>query len=72
MTSHKTNNCVHFRELIQKAIKEGRLTFKAKDGKMKVDIDPFEVSSSFAEPTLISVNVIEVKINHTPKSPAMG
>ena len=64
MTGHTANNCVHFRELIQKAIKEGRLTFNAKDGKMKVDIDPFEVSSNFAEPALILANIAEIKINH--------
>ncbi|RYR20149.1 hypothetical protein Ahy_B03g065232 [Arachis hypogaea] len=49
-TSHSTNSCVCFRDLIQEAIMEGR--FKFDDGKkeMKVDVDPFEVDASYVEP----------------------
>ena len=41
---HTTNNCVRFKDLIQKAIKEGRLKFEEKEATMKVDTNPFEVS----------------------------
>ncbi|XP_016164384.1 uncharacterized protein LOC107606893 [Arachis ipaensis] len=54
-TSHSTNNCVRFRNLIQEAIMEGRLKFD--DGKkdMKVDSDPFDASANFSEPFLGSI-----------------
>ena len=54
--------------MIQKAIKEGRLKFEDKKGNMKVDANPFEVSSSFAEPALISTNVAEIRINPSSES----
>lgn len=44
MIGHTTNNCVCLRDLIQKAIKEGRLKFEEKGTTMKVDVDPFKVS----------------------------
>ena len=28
---------------------------------MKVDLDPFEVNSSFAEPMYLSINMVDVK-----------
>ncbi|RYR59238.1 hypothetical protein Ahy_A05g025081 [Arachis hypogaea] len=42
-TSHSTNNCVPFRNLIQEAIMEGRLKFEKGKKDMKVDVDPFDV-----------------------------
>uniref|UniRef100_A0A151UIQ1 RNase H type-1 domain-containing protein n=1 Tax=Cajanus cajan TaxID=3821 RepID=A0A151UIQ1_CAJCA len=39
MYGHWTNNYVRFRDMIEKAITDGRLTFEEKD--MKVDTDPF-------------------------------
>jgi hypothetical protein len=49
---HKTYQCVLFRDLVQKAINEGRLKFgdKAKP-QMKVDSDPLQVAeTSYDEP----------------------
>ncbi|QHN96050.1 uncharacterized protein DS421_18g615050 [Arachis hypogaea] len=56
-TSHSTNSCVRFRDLIQEAIMEGR--FKFDDGKkeMKVDVDPFEVDANYVEPCF-GVNMV--------------
>ncbi|RYR04161.1 hypothetical protein Ahy_B06g083750 [Arachis hypogaea] len=52
-TSHSTNNCVCFRDLIQKGIIEGRLKFD--DGKkdMRVDTDPFDVG-----PIFLGINMV--------------
>ena len=63
MTGHTTNNCVHFKDLIQKAIKEGRLRFEEKEATMKVDANSFKVSSSFTVPMFILANIIRVKTN---------
>ncbi|RYR13880.1 hypothetical protein Ahy_B04g070646 isoform A [Arachis hypogaea] len=49
-TSHSTNSCVRFRDLIQEAIMEGRLKFDDGKKEMKVDVDPFEVDASYVEP----------------------
>ncbi|XP_057723718.1 uncharacterized protein LOC130939646 [Arachis stenosperma] len=49
-TSHSTNNCVRFRDLIQKAIMEGRLKFDDGKKEMKVDVNPFEIDASYVEP----------------------
>ncbi|XP_057759529.1 uncharacterized protein LOC130979966 [Arachis stenosperma] len=38
-TSHSTNSCVRFRDLIQEAIMEGRLKFDDGKKEMKVDVD---------------------------------
>ena len=59
---HLTNNCVHFRDLIQQVIQDGRLKFKEKtQPTVKVNLDPFEVNSSFAEPMYLSINMVDVK-----------
>lgn len=43
---HKTSYCVLFRDLVQKALNEGRLQFGEKP-KMKVDDDPLKVEEAF-------------------------
>ncbi|XP_045802327.1 uncharacterized protein LOC123895902 [Trifolium pratense] len=49
---HKTSQCVLFRDLVQKALKDGRLKFGEKSGhKMKIDEDPLQISdASYVEP----------------------
>ncbi|RYR53518.1 hypothetical protein Ahy_A06g028674 [Arachis hypogaea] len=49
-TSHLTNSCVRFKDLIQEAIMERRLIFDDGKKEMKVDVDPFDVDTSFVEP----------------------
>ena len=62
IVGHSTNNCVHFGDLIQKAIKEGRLKFKEKpQSSMTVDINPFEMNSAFVEPVHLSINAVGLK-----------
>ncbi|XP_015968526.1 uncharacterized protein LOC107492068 [Arachis duranensis] len=56
-TSHSTNSCVRFRDLIQEAIMEGRLKFDDGKKEMKVDVDPFKVDASYFEPCL-GVNMV--------------
>ncbi|RYR21623.1 hypothetical protein Ahy_B03g066930 [Arachis hypogaea] len=56
-TSHSTNSCVHFRDLIQEAIIEGRLKFDDGKKEMKVDTNPFDVDASFIEPCF-GVNMV--------------
>ncbi|XP_016173770.1 uncharacterized protein LOC107616308 [Arachis ipaensis] len=56
-TSHSTNSCVRFRDLIQEAIMEGRLKFDDGKKEMKVDVDPFEVDASYVEPCF-GVNIV--------------
>ncbi|RYR26745.1 hypothetical protein Ahy_B02g061050 [Arachis hypogaea] len=58
-TSHSTNSCVRFRDLIQEAIMEGRLKFEDGKKEMKVDVDPFEVDASCVEPCL-EVNMVGI------------
>lgn len=53
--NHCTNSCVHFRDLIQGAIKEGRLKFKEKPNAMKVDTDPFVNSANMVEPIFLGM-----------------
>src|ERR1051325_10487580 len=60
---HKTSQCFLFRDLIQNAIKDGRLKFSDK-GKnpMKVDTDPLLMAeTNYAEP--LEINMIEVVEN---------
>ena len=48
--------------MIQQAIQDGRLKFEEKTQlTMKVDLDPFEMNSSFAEPMFQSINMVNVK-----------
>ncbi|RYQ90203.1 hypothetical protein Ahy_B09g096438 isoform A [Arachis hypogaea] len=56
-TSHSTNSCVHFRDLIQEAIMEGQLKFDDGKKEMNVDVDPFEVDASYVEPCF-GVNMV--------------
>ncbi|XP_016164499.1 uncharacterized protein LOC107607021 [Arachis ipaensis] len=56
-TSHSTNSCVRFRDLIQEAIMEGRLKFDDGNKEMKVDVDPFDADASFIEPCF-GVNMV--------------
>ena len=56
---HLTNNCVRFRDLIQKAINERRLKFEEKpQSTMTVDVNLFEMNSAFVEPKFMLVNVV--------------
>ena len=61
---HITNICVRFRDLIQKAVKEGRLKFEEKEVTMKVDTNPFKFSSSLAKPIFISANIAGVEADY--------
>ena len=58
---HSTNNCLRFRDLIQAALKEGRLKFDDRKQPMKVDTDPFEVQANYVEPIGIDVLMVELK-----------
>ena len=57
---HKTSQCFLFRDLIQNAIKEGRLKFGEKSkSQMKIDTDPLQVANTnFTEP--VDVNMVDV------------
>lgn len=47
---HKTHQCVLFRDLVQKALKEGRIQFGERP-KMQVDFDPLKVEEAmYAKP----------------------
>ncbi|RYR02685.1 hypothetical protein Ahy_B06g081484 [Arachis hypogaea] len=56
-TSHSTNNCVRFRDLIQEAIMEGHLKFDEGKKEMKVDSDLFNAEANFVEP-FFGVNMV--------------
>ncbi|RYQ98557.1 hypothetical protein Ahy_B07g086297 [Arachis hypogaea] len=56
-TSHLTNNCVRFKDLILEAIMEGRLKFDDGKKELKVDSDPFDTEASFVEP-YFTVNMV--------------
>ena len=59
---HKTSQCFLFRDLIQNAIKDGRLKFgeKAKS-QMKIDTDPLNVAeTNYAEP--LYINMVEMSV----------
>ncbi|RYR19421.1 hypothetical protein Ahy_B03g064188 [Arachis hypogaea] len=56
-TSHSTNNCVCFRDLIQESITEGRLKFDDGKKEMKVNYDPFDSKANFAKP-YFGVNMV--------------
>ena len=58
---HSTNNCAHFTDLIQKAIKGGRLKFEEKHASnMVVNDHPFPMNLAYVEPNLMPINVVEV------------
>ena len=44
------NNCVHFRDVIEKAIKQGQLKFVDKGKKMIINKNPFPTNANFAKP----------------------
>ena len=59
IVGHLTNNCVRFRDLIQKATKEGRLKFEEKpQSTMTVDVNPFEIDSTFVKLVFMSINAM--------------
>ncbi|XP_020234173.1 uncharacterized protein LOC109814214 [Cajanus cajan] len=60
MYGHWTNNCVRFRDMIEKVITDGRLAFEEKD--MKVDTDPFTAHTGYVEPVLMGINMVEVSV----------
>src|ERR1051325_8382995 len=64
---HKTSQCFLFKDLIQNAIKEGRLRFADKP-KMKVDEDPLDVAdTNYSEPSCIGeINMVEADQEATP------
>ena len=55
---HWTNSCLHFRDMVQKAIDEGRLKFEEKP--MKVDTDPFNIQANYVE--LMQIMMIRASI----------
>lgn len=57
---NKTSQCFLFRDLVQNAIKEGRLKFGDKTkSQMKIDSDPLQVEDAhYAKPFI--VNMVEV------------
>src|ERR1044072_6906733 len=64
---HKTSQCFLFRDLIQNAIKDGRLRFADKP-KMKVDDDPLDVAdTNYSEPVYMGeINMVEANEGDTP------
>ena len=57
---HSTNSCVRFRDLIQQAIKDGRLQFESNKAPMKVDTDPLPTGVNFAEPISFEINMVNM------------
>jgi hypothetical protein len=54
---HNTSNCYLFRDLVQKAIQEGRLKFAGR--RMKIDVDPLHQEEAlFVEP--VEINMVEI------------
>ncbi|XP_059623179.1 uncharacterized protein LOC132266344 [Cornus florida] len=56
---HSTNNCVIFRNIVQKAIEDGRLKFPEKSEVMGVDGNPF--------PKVVATNVASMVPEHSKK-----
>ncbi|XP_058778195.1 uncharacterized protein LOC131652365, partial [Vicia villosa] len=57
---HKTSQCVLFRDLVQKALKEGRLQFGEKPkSSMQVDTDPLQVVADF----IVDHGLVELSVN---------
>lgn len=57
---HKTSQCFLFRDLVQSAIRDGRLQFGDKwKAPMRIDVDPLQVvDAHYTEPS--TVNMVEV------------
>ena len=54
---HNTSNCYLFRDLVQKAIQEGRLKFAGR--RMKIDDDPLHQEEAlFVEP--VEIKMVEI------------
>ncbi|XP_059663443.1 uncharacterized protein LOC132309107 [Cornus florida] len=56
---HSTNNCVIFRYIVQKAIKEGKMKFLEKSEAMGIDGNPFRV--------IVTTNIINITADHPRK-----
>ena len=54
---HKTSQCFLFRDLVQKALEEGRLKFADKPA-MKIDANPLQMDAHYAEPS--GIHMVEV------------
>ncbi|XP_058741809.1 uncharacterized protein LOC131614204 [Vicia villosa] len=66
---HKTSQCFLFRDLIQNAIKEGRLKFADKGrNQMKIDANPLNIAdTNYTEPIGIDmVDMVEVEARGNP------
>ncbi|XP_050900935.1 uncharacterized protein LOC127115041 [Lathyrus oleraceus] len=64
LLGHKTSQCFLFRDLIQNAIKDGRLKFTNKGkNQMKIDVDPLNIAdTNYAEPVEIDmIDMVEVE-----------
>ncbi|KAK2409728.1 hypothetical protein QL285_045140 [Trifolium repens] len=69
---HRTSQCVLFRDLVQKALNEGRLKFGEKPKAMKVDAEPLQNAETlYAEPQEImmveAMKVTEVQAEKIPE-----
>jgi hypothetical protein len=69
---HKTSQCVLFRDLVQKALIEGRLKFGEKPKVMQVDSDPLKnVDTLYAEPHEIpmveAMEVTDKQVQEVPE-----
>ncbi|XP_050878292.1 uncharacterized protein LOC127082107 [Lathyrus oleraceus] len=69
---HKTSECFLFRDLIQNAIRDGRLKFVDKGkNQMKVDTDPINVAeTNYAEP--VEINMVDVREVKAVKATGTG
>ena len=56
---HTTNSCIRFRDVIQQAIKDGRLKFESPKAPMKVDADPLSVEANLVEPVAFEINMVQ-------------
>ena len=54
---HKTSQCFLFRDLVQQALKEGRLKFADKPA-MKIDTNPLQTDAHYIEP--VGIHMVEV------------
>lgn len=60
--SHVTNDCIHFRDIIQRGLTEGRLKFSDKKPDMKVDTEPFGAEVSKVDhKTPLGVGMVNIR-----------
>ncbi|WJX39866.1 hypothetical protein P8452_27373 [Trifolium repens] len=66
---HRTSQCVLFRDLVQKALNEGRLKFGEKPKAMQIDAEPLQSADTlYAEPQeIMMVEAMEVTEGQTEK-----